>query len=127
MSISTKLPKHYAWWHERERVGIIEHDGDITCGTSPTAVSAGQSLRLFVNRRVADFTSNNPSQVSELPPEFHEALAFKAISMGYTRGTSINIQLAQYFEQLYRDSIKKAKHYAKQRKISTGQIKPVDF
>tara|TARA_Y100001973_G_C5198574_1_gene336000 strand:- start:2797 stop:3180 length:384 start_codon:yes stop_codon:yes gene_type:complete len=127
MSVLTKLPKKYTWWHERERIGIIEHDGDINYAVSPTEVSAGQKMRIFVNRRVGDFTTDNLNQVSELPPEFHEALAYKVISMGYTRGQNINLPLAQYFEGMYRDAIKKAKHYAKQRKISTGRIKPVDF
>jgi hypothetical protein len=126
MSITSKLPKKYAWWHERERVGIIEHNGDITSATSPTIISANQKMRIFVTRRVGDFTSNL-NQVSEIPPEFHEALAYKVISMGYTRGQNINVPLAQYFEGLYQQSVKKAKHYAKQRKISTGYIKPVDF
>tara|TARA_R110002012_G_scaffold321732_2_gene551078 strand:- start:1512 stop:1892 length:381 start_codon:yes stop_codon:yes gene_type:complete len=126
MSFVSKLPKNYTWWHERERIGILEFENDVSCGVSPTSASAGLKMRIFVNRRAADFT-NDLTVVSELPPEFHEALAYKVISMGYTRGTSVNLQLAQYFEGLYQRAIKKGKRYAKQRKISTGHIKPIDF
>ena len=126
MGIATKLPKKYTWWHERERIGILEYTDDVSYGVSPTTASAGIKMRIFVNRRAADFT-DDLQVVSEIPPEFHEALAYKVISMGYLRGETINLQLAQYFEGLYQRAIKKAKRYAKQRKISTGQIKPIDF
>ena len=126
MAIATKLPKKYTWWHERERIGVIEYTDDPSNAVSPSTASAGIKMRIFVNRRAADFT-DDLQVVSEIPPEFHEALAYKVISMGYLRGETINLQLAQYFEGLYQRAIKKAKRYAKQRKISTGQIKPIDF
>ena len=126
MSATTKLPKHYGWWTERERLAVVEWDDKPDCAVSPTSVSNGKKMRILVDRRAVDFDSDL-STVSEIPPQFHEALAYKVISQGYTRGDNPNIQMAQYFDMLYQKAVKDAKKYAKGRKVSTGFIKPVDF
>ena len=128
MSFVSKLPAKYVWWLERERVAICEYGKNehIDCMTSPTAQSNGKKIRMLLTRRALDFEADMSTQ-SELPPQFHEALAYKAISMGYTRGTSTNVQMAQYFEALYRQTVRDAKKYAGKRHQSTGFIKPVDF
>tara|TARA_R110002020_G_scaffold128392_4_gene287766 strand:+ start:2761 stop:3141 length:381 start_codon:yes stop_codon:yes gene_type:complete len=126
MSNPSKLPKNYSWWTERERIALVEYGKDIDCAVSPSSVSAGLKVRILVNRRALDFGSDLTS-VSELPPQFHEALAYKAIAMGYTRGERTNIQMAQYYEMLYRQAVKEGKKYARRRHLGTGFIKQVDF
>jgi hypothetical protein len=128
MAYTSKLPKSYVWWIERERLALGEYTkgGDVDCMTSPTAESAGFKIRMLVTRRANDFGAVMTA-TSEIPPQFHEALAYKAISMGYLQGEGANPQLAQYFDQLYQQQVKKAKKYAKNRHLSTGFIRPQDF
>ena len=128
MSYVSKLPKNYVWWVERERLGLGEYGKTerVDCITSPTSVSNGKKIRLLLTRRALDFDALMTSQ-SEIPPQFHEALAYKAISMGYTRGLAPNIQLAQYYEGLYRQAVKAGRKYSKTRHLGTGRVAPQDF
>ena len=125
MAATDKLGINVVWWPERERVGVGEYVDKVECLESPSKI-AGKKIRLLVNRRAVDFDTNLQS-VSEIPPQFHEALTYKVISMGYSRGENINPQLATYFEQLYRMAVKEGKKYAKRRHLSSGMVKPVDF
>ena len=128
MSYVSKLAKNYVWWIERERVGIGEYDKNknVDCMTSPTSASNGLKMRLLETRRGSDFGSVLTAS-PEIPSQFHEALAYKVIAMGYLRGDNINPQLAQYFEGLYAKTVKQAKKYAKSRHLSTGSVRPQDF
>tara|TARA_R110002020_G_scaffold181645_1_gene376753 strand:+ start:11034 stop:11420 length:387 start_codon:yes stop_codon:yes gene_type:complete len=128
MSFQSKLPANYVWWVERERVGIMEYakGSDISCLVPPTGVSAGLKAGFYITRRANDFTVDL-AENSELPPQFHEALAWRVISMGYLSGKNLNPQLAQQYDGLYMQKIKQAKKYAKRQHTYGGFITPVDF
>lgn len=128
MSFVSKLPANYVWWIERERVGIMEYaiGSSISCLEPITSVSAGKKAGFYVTRRANDFTPDL-TENSELPPQFHEALAWKVIAMGYLSGKNLNPQLAQQFDLMYGLKIKQAKKYARRHHTSGGIVTPVDF
>ena len=127
MSYISQLPANFAWWYERDRIGIIEwaKGRSIDSATSPN-LGAGLKLGLFVTRRAGDFGSSL-SEVSEIPPQFHEALAYKVIADGYLNPKNLNPQLATHFQQMYLGQVKKGKKYGRSRHVTTGRIVPQDF
>jgi hypothetical protein len=128
MANTSNLPANFAWYIERERVGILEwKKGEgVECATSPTALGNGLTASFLLSRKAPDFTADL-SENSQLPPEFHEALAFKVIAMGYLSAQNLNPQLAQTFEMMYEKKVKDAKKYARSNHTSHGYIQPVDF
>ena len=128
MSFVSKLPAIYVWWVERERVGIMEYakGSSLSCLIPISSASAGQKAGFFVTRRANNF-GVDLSENSEIPPQFHEALAWRVIAQGYLTPQNLNPQLAQAFSSLYAAKIKDAKKYAKRQHTSGGFITPVDF
>ena len=128
MSNVSKLPAQYVWWIERERVGIMEYakGSNIDCLEPPQSHSAGLKAGFLVTRRANDF-GPTLSEQSELPPQFHEALAYRGIAMGYLSPENLNPQLASQFEHMYGMKIKEGKRYARRQHTSGGTIRPHDF
>ena len=128
MAATSQLPANFAWYIERERVGILEwaKSSSISCATSPTSIGDGLKASFLLSRKAPDF-SGDLSENSQLPPEFHEALAYRVIAMGYLTARNLNPQLAQTFEAMYQSKIKDGKKYARTNHTSGGFIQPVDF
>ena len=128
MSFQSRLPANYVWWVERERVGIMEYakGEDLSCLAPPSGASAGLKAGFLVTRRANDFTTDLSEQ-SEIPPQFHEALAYRVIAMGYLSPQNLNPQLAQQFDNMFARMIKEGKKYARRQHTSGGSITPVDF
>ena len=128
MATISQLPANFAWYIERERVGILEwpKSSGIGCATSPTNLGDGLKASFLLSRKAPDFT-NNLFENSQLPPEFHEALAYKVIAMGYLSAKNLNPQLAQTFEMMYQAKVKDGKKYARTNHTSGGFVQPVDF
>ena len=128
MANVSKLPANFAWYIERERVGILEWplSSGVNCATSPTNLGDGLKATFLLSRKAPDF-GVDLTENSQLPPEFHEALAFRVIAMGYLSSQNLNPQLAQAFESMYQAKVKEAKKYARINHKTTGMISPVDF
>lgn len=128
MANESQLPANYAWFVERERVGILEWptSKSIDYATSPTSLSNGLKASFLVTKKAADFSASLTEQ-SELPPEFHEAIAYRVISQGYLTSANLNVQLAQTFESMYQAKIKEGRKYARRGHKTTGHIIPQDF
>ena len=127
-NINETIDKFF-WFVNGNRIGIVEKNENNLDGTdkyiSPSA--GGQKLRLEYTSRPIPFDADI-TKSSELPDQFHEALAYKVIAELYRLpGESLNLQLAQYYDQLYMLEVREGKKYASRNKVSGGYIKPVSY
>lgn len=130
------------WFIERGRIGLIE-DGTTTTvdGVSTTAISISEAKSLLIKglslptkfpigqnaNHEASYTDNFHGPLDEIPIQFHEALAYKAIAVGYQDPRNMKIELAQYFDAEYEKLCKRAKKFARSNYQTTGHIVPQEF
>ena len=126
---------------DNDRLAIVEKIGNTTVdGASTTfkTISEAKSVRInsickatHFNTGTAaistDYTNTGVGPLGDIPVQFHEALVFKVIAMGYKTPPNMQIELAQYFDMEYEKVVKRAKKYARSAFIQTGMISPVDF
>lgn len=127
---------------DNNRLALVEKNGIITTDGASTpykTISVAKSLRVNTICRANHFdtgstaaTGNDYSSeilgpLGEIPIQFHEALVFKVIAMGYKTPPGMQIELAQYFDTEYASVVKEAKKFSKRNYIQTGMIAPVDF
>jgi hypothetical protein len=131
------------WFTERGRLGIIE-EGDTSTTTDGvttniTSISAAKSLLIKglslpthfpvgnQEHYLDSYTDNFHGPLDEIPAQFHEALAYKAIALGYQEPRNMKIELAQYFDNEYEKIVKRARKFARSSYLTTGQIVPQEF
>ena len=130
------------WFTERGRLGIVEEGSSTTTdGVTTTIVSISEAKSLLIkglslpthfpvgadaNYALAD-TDEFQGPLDEIPTQFHEALAYKAIAIGYQDPRNMKIELAQYFDNEYEKICKSAKKFARSSYLTTGQIVPQEF
>ena len=129
------------WYVNNRRLAIVEKNGTTTVDGASTvykSVTEAKPLKIHVISKADHFQSGGGIEDSEydsttqgplgdIPVQFHEALVFKVIAMGYKTPPALNIDLAQYFDFEYDKIIKQAKKYARSAFIHTGMIAPVDY
>ena len=129
MSISEILNKYF-WFINGNRIAIVEKNESATEEPGAEMVSikkAGMKIRIEYTTRPIKFTTDLTT-TSEIPEQFHEALAFKVISDLYKLpGEAFNLQVAQYFDQQYNAQVREAKKYSSRNRVSGGVIRPVEF
>ena len=128
MSLS-EMRNKYFWFVNGNRIAIVEksdtpgseHDFD-------SVQKAGMTIRVEYTSRPLKFT-DNLSNSSELPEQFHEAICYKVIADLYKLpGETLNLQSAQYFDQQYLMQVREGKKYASKNRISGGgTIRPVSY
>ena len=64
---------------------------------------------------------------NQIPGEYHEALVYKAVAMGYKDPRNMNIELAQYFDNEYMIAVKEGKKFARSNYTQTGNIRQTHF
>ena len=103
------------YWLDRESIAIAE-TSDNSKYTSPTV--DGDVVTIFCTKEDEEFlpedTTDNGIGMLEspvFPDEFHEALAFKVIQMGYDRKPD-QLALAQYFKGQFEEVVIEAKKSA---------------
>lgn len=124
----------YFWYIEGERIAIVEKKTTYAIDEntdpkwqSPTSTSAGKKILVSYSAKPTAFTTDIKKS-SEIPSQFHEALAYKVISELYKiPGEKFNLQLAQYFDQQYLLAVREAKKYARTQHTSGGQIVPHEY
>ena len=129
LSISDKADK-YAWYIDGLSLNIVEKCAATTNYNFQwqTVSTAGIKIRLYYNRKAAQFSANDLTLVSELPTQFHEALTMKVISDLYKLpGETFNLKLASYFDMEYEKQVREGKKYAKRSFQRTGYIQQWDF
>ena len=118
------------WYIDHGRVGVVEKVLNTVTRDDKTSnyqsISEALELRIFVVSRAIHFTDDD-SMESEIPSQFHEALAYKVIAMGYLHPNNLDINLSNAFTSLYADLVKEGKKFARNQYRSTGFIRPQDF
>lgn len=132
LTAASKSSNDRYWYVSNGRLGVVEkvasaitRDDKISDYQS---ISEAKELRIYAISQASDFTTDL-TEVSELPTQFHDALAFKVISEGYLRGTSatFNPQASQIFDVKYKELVKDAKVEARRNHTGSFTIKPTDF
>jgi hypothetical protein len=126
---------------DNDRLAIVEKNGLTTTDGASTVfktISEAKPVRINsickathfntgTNVVSTDYTNTSTGPLGDIPTQFHEALVFKIIAMGYKTPPNMQIELAQYFDMEYEKIVKNAKKYARSSFIQTGMISPVDF
>ena len=130
------------WFTERGRIGFVEEGSTTTTdGVSTNIISISEAKSVLIKGLsiashfpvgaedfyIDAYTDNFYGPLDEIPGQFHEALAFKAIAMGYQEPRNMKIELAQYFDNEYEKIVKRAKKFSRSSYLTTGQIVPQEF
>ena len=142
MSSINTAPKRF-YFVDNDRLAIIETNGTITVDNASTiykTISEAKSVRIngickadhfntgaSTADNEVDFESTTAGPLGHLPTQFHEALVYKVIAMGYKTPPAMDIATAQYFDMEYDKIVKEGKKFAKSNYIQTGMITPQDF
>ena len=120
--------KKMRWYTERDRLAVVSlSDSATSVDDMYVNIPAGSSVRIY-GAKVADpFTANN-EELTELPEQYHEAIVYKAISMGYEVPPNLNPEMAMYFKSQYEEKVKNAKKWKKVGRVGGfQQVKALDF
>jgi hypothetical protein len=129
------------WFVSNNRLAIVEKNGTTTTDGASTvykSITEAKPLRVHAISKAdhfqkgqaipsSEYDSSTQGPLGDIPVQFHEALVFKIIAMGYKTPPNMQIELAQYFDMEYISAVKSAKKYARRAFIQTGMISPVDF
>lgn len=124
------------WYVDSGRIGIVEKSTRAHTRDGKTSdyqsISEALEMRIFVVSRASHFHETSTqdtylSAESEIPSQFHEALAHKVIATCYLHPDNLNIDLSNAFTSLYVDLVKEGKKFARNQYRSTGFIRPQDF
>jgi hypothetical protein len=130
------------WFTERGKIAFVEGGSTTTVdGVTSNLVSISEAKSCLIKAIslpihfpigydddiVESYTDNAYGPLEDIPSQFHEALAFKVIAMGYKDPRNMKIELAQYFDGEYERIVKSAKKYARSNFQSTGQIVPQEY
>ena len=108
------IKKEYAFYIERERLGLIEKNtSSATTHNWISPTTTGSKHVIFVSRLANEFTGASLSEASEVPVQFHETIVSKAIANGYKIPGSFNLEAAQFFDTEYERGVREGKKYAK--------------
>jgi len=121
--------KQRFWYLYNGNLAVVEDGHNKTVGTTTVTIdtiSAALPLRINTIAMAEAFTIDL-GQSSELPIQFHEALIFKAIVIGYQDPRNFNPQQAQYFMGEYENAKREAKKYAKRNTQTGGIAVPQEF
>ena len=140
MSIMNTDPKRF-YFVDNNRLGLIETNGTTTVDNASTifkSISEAKPIRINTICKAdhfntggtiveADFTNTSAGPLGHIPTQFHEALVYKVISMGYKTPPAMDLPTAQYFDTEYAKIVKEGKKFARSNYIQTGMIAPQDF
>ena len=138
MSINTSPQRFY--YIDNNRLALIEKKGTTTVDNASTnyqTISEAKPIRMNTICRADHFSTssgeeldyNSPTvgPLGHIPTQFHEALVFKAIAMGYKTPPAMDINIAQYFDVEYDKVVKSGKKFSRSNYSQTGFIAPQDF
>jgi len=135
------------WFTERGRLGLVEQGSTTTIdGVSTNIISISEAKNLLIKglslashfptaglgggTDVFDsdvYTDNYYGPLEEIPSQYHEALLYKVIAIGYQDPRNMKVELAQYFNNEYEKIVKQAKKFGRSSYLTTGQIVPQEF
>ena len=128
--------KDEVYWIERDKIAIAKLDRTATSISNEyTGPDGDVTVTMFTIKSDDTFVDKGNGGVGEtgmdespnIPSEFHECLAYKAIQLGYE--SDINkLQLAIYYDGKFKESIIEAKKYANTgRDGAAPKIKPAEY
>ena len=137
--MSTNPERFY--YVDNNRLAIVEKNGITTVDGASTlykSVSGITAVRINTlckadhfntgsNIVATDGGSTSAGPLGHIPTQFHEALVYKVIAMGYKTPPTMDLQVAQFFDAEYQGILKKAKKFARSNYIQTGMIVPQEF
>ncbi len=140
MSSFNTSPERF-WYVSNNRLALVEKNGVSTTDGASTifkTITEAKPLRLHTISKAdhfntgstagtSDYSSTTAGPLGDIPVQFHEALVYRAIAMGYKTPPALQIDLAQYFDLEYEKVVKQAKKYARSNFTDVGQITPVSF
>lgn len=119
------------WYIDRNRkLGVVETATNAVTVNGVTSnyqsVSEALSGRIYSISRAESLTTlaNSPD---EIPEQFHEALVYKVISLGYKDPRNLNLELANYFDMEYEKAIREAKKFSRSNSSRGGFIAPQEY
>lgn len=134
-------PRRY-WFVERNKLAFVEGGSSTSVdGVTSNLVSITEAKSCVIkgiatpnhfptgneDGHEESYTDNEYGPLIEIPPMFHEGLAFKVIAMGYKEPRNMNLELAQYFDMEYERTVKGAKKYSRNNHQTMGTIVPQEF
>ena len=139
MSINTNPERFY--FIDNNRLAIIEKNGTTTVDNASTvykSITEAKPIRINTICKAdhfntgasieeADFESTTSGPLGHIPTQFHEALVYKVIAMGYKTPPAMDINTAQYFDMEYEKVVKEGKKFARSNYVTMGYIVPQDF
>jgi hypothetical protein len=122
------------WYVDGGRLGVVEKISGVLSRDDKISdyqsISVVKEIRILAISQATDFTTDL-TEVSELPPQFHDALVYKVISDGYLKSgiEEFNPQVSQIFDAKYEALVKNGKKQARSQYLSGGStiIAPTDF
>ena len=119
------------WYVDRDRIGIVETGNGSTKQDGVTtgfkSVSEAKEIRIYAFSRPAKFEVSSESQVPDIPEQFHEAIAYKVISMGYKDPRNFNGELANFFDADFMKMIKLGRSYSGRNRTQAGYVTPYNL
>tara|TARA_R110000751_G_scaffold57245_3_gene121599 strand:- start:659 stop:1033 length:375 start_codon:yes stop_codon:yes gene_type:complete len=118
------------WYLYNNNLSLVEDGHNKTIGNTTTvydSISEADKVLRINTISLAQAFDATLGYSSELPIQFHEAILFKVIAMGYQDPRNFNGPQAQYFIGEYEKSKREAKKYAKRNNQTGGVIIPRDF
>jgi hypothetical protein len=140
MSSINTVPRRF-YFVDNNRLALIETNGTTTRDNASTiykTISEAKPIRLNTICKAthfntgssiveSDFTNASTGPLGQIPTQFHEALVYKVIAMGYKTPPSMDLNIAQYFDTEYDKIVKEGKKFARSNYIQTGIIAPQAF
>jgi hypothetical protein len=114
------------------KMGIVEKATNATTKNGYTtdwiSVASVLPVRLYAISRDSDISVNELTNTfNQIPGEYHEALVYKVIAMGYKDPRQMDIKIAQYFDNEYMIAVKQGKKFSKSNYTDVGYVIPQDF
>ena len=122
-----------AWYIDKlKRIGIVEKGTNATTKDGYTSdwksITEVKDLRIYAISRDTDLDASNLTNTwLQIPEQFHEAIIYKVIAMGYKDPRNMEINNAQYFDMEYTKGIKEAKKFSRSNYQSVGRARPQEF
>jgi hypothetical protein len=114
------------------KMGIVEKATNATTKNGYTtdwiSVNSVLPVRLYAISRDSDISINELTNTfNQIPGEYHEALIYKVIAMGYKDPRNMELKTAQYFDNEYMMSVKEGKKFSKSNYTDVGYVISQDF
>ena len=106
--------QNYVYWIERDSIAIANHSSGQDIDDQFTGPAGDKDVHLYVSEYADDFTEDLTEE-SIIPAEFHDALVSKAIQKGYEVKMSQDPAMsrnASYFQMSFDKTVKEGQKYA---------------